>query len=56
MVFEMLIRDVIGCRTSSNASRLDGYLATESIPDLSEEEIGFIDSSVGEANFRAFVC
>jgi len=47
-------KNILAVTTSSNATRLDGYLATEKLPNLTEEEITAIDSSVGNANFRAF--
>ncbi|KLO06407.1 Aldo/keto reductase [Schizopora paradoxa] len=47
-------KNILAVTTSSNATRLDGYLASENLPDLTPEEISAIDSSVGIANFRAF--
>jgi len=47
-------KKILAVTTSSSAARLDGYIITENLPDLTEEEISAIDSSVGVANFRAF--
>ena len=42
-------------RTSSKQSRIDEYLATESLPDLTQEELSELEATVVGVHARFFV-
>ncbi|KLO09864.1 Aldo/keto reductase [Schizopora paradoxa] len=47
-------KNILAVTTSSNAARLDGYVASENLSELSEEEQKLIESAVGTVTFKSF--